>query len=206
MNKLSINFGTSKYGDLALVGFSDGVIQKMTDNPYFLTPDPTLAAVSASKKQFEEAIAKVAQGSKADTEIKNRYRKSHEQLLKKLATYVEDIAQGDRVILLSSGFTLYKSPTSVTELAVPENVKLSVEKGKGTLVITCDKVEHATFYEFQITEVPVNEASKIATYTHTTGYLLIPNLISGKEYAVRVAAGGSVPSRNYSNWVTSFVI
>jgi hypothetical protein len=56
----------------------------------------------------------------------------------------------------------------------------------------------ADFYEFEYTEMPLTPTPNWIQKTCTKRRLLLEGLISGKQYAFRVAGAGSDPSRIYS--------
>ena len=102
--KVSKDFSTSKYADSELTTKTGHIVEKMTDNTNFTTPDPALANITAANIAFLAAIARVQNGSKEDTVIKNNCRTALENLLKSEADYVQRISHDDEAIILSAGF------------------------------------------------------------------------------------------------------
>lgn len=178
----------------------------MTNNPNFPQPNPALGDISAANDNYLTALDKVENGTKEDTVIKNNLRKVLELLLKSETDYVQQISLGDEAIILSSGFDVNKKPSSVGPLDKPTGFSITVGVNKGSVVAACNVVNHASFYEFELTDMPVTPTSIWLKKTSTKHKLLIDGLTSGKQYMFRVAGAGSDPSRNYSDEISSFVL
>jgi hypothetical protein len=107
---------------------------------------------------------------------------------------------------LSSGFDVNKKPAAVGPL--PKATGLSIKAGdnKGTIILNCNIVPNAHFYEYEFTGAPYNDESVWLKQTSTKHKILIEGLTSGKQYVFRVAGAGSDPSRNWSDEIYSFVL
>jgi len=204
--KISKDFSTGKYADSELSIKSGHIVERMTDNTHFATPDPALANITAANNAFIVAIAKVQNGSKEDTVIKNNCRNVLETLLKSEGDYVQRVSNGDEAIILSAGFDVNKKPGTVGQLAKPTNLVVKPGENRGTAWVSCDVVDNASFYEFLYTEAPVTADSVWIQKTSTKRKLLIEGLTSGKQYTFRVAGGGSDPSRVWSDDLSSYVL
>jgi len=129
-----------------------------------------------------------------------------EGLLKLLADYVQRTSDGDEAMILSSGFDVNKKPAPVGPLSRPEHIKVLPGDNKGSLIVNCDVVENANFYEVMYTQCPVSPDSVWIQKTTTKHKLQIDGLPSGKEFCFKVAGAGSDPSRVWSDLVYSFVL
>lgn len=205
-SKVIRDFSSSRYSDPELAVKANHVVSQMTNNPHFPQPSPALSDISQATTNYQAALDKAENGTKEDTVIKNNMRKALESLLKLETDYVQQVSAGDEAIILSSGFDVNKKPTVVGPLDKPTGFNISVGVNKGSVVASCDVVPHASFYEFELTEMPVTPNSIWLKKTSTKHKLLIDGLTSGKQYMFRVAAAGSDPSRNYSEEISSFVL
>lgn len=204
--KVSKDFSTSKYTDHGLSTKCGHVVEKMTGNPAFPTPETPLAEVTTALGSYNDALAKAENGSKADTVVKNNWRTKIEKLMKDLAGYVQVTSDGDEAVILGSGFDVNKKAATVGPLPKPENFSVKPGINKGTIIANCDAIENAYVYEFQYTETPVTAASIWVQKISTKHKVLIEGLVSGKQYSFRVAAVATDPTRNWSDELTSFVI
>ena len=204
MLKVIISFSTSNYSDSELLVKAADVITGMTDNSGFPTPSPTLEAVEAARVAFQDALAASNSGSHQAVALKNDKRDELEDLLHDLAVYVNLTAKGDETLLFSSGFDLSKKVESVGPLDAPENVQVHPGQSKGSVEVSCDRVEHANSYtvEYRNLTEPGGTVNAYATKPK----IEIDGLTSGHQYAFRILAVGTNPKRNWSNEVTSFVL
>src|SRR5690606_40290184 len=77
----------------------------------FETPEPSLETVTEVLNDYEQKLSMAKRrGSPEDTAAKNQARKATEQMLKRLAFYVTQMADGDLPKLLSSGFAVSSLP------------------------------------------------------------------------------------------------
>lgn len=204
--KVTTDFSSKNYTDTELSVKGTKVIECMTGNLNFTTPIPALDEVKATIVGYNAALTKAEKGSQDDRIIKNSWRAKLESQLKDLSLYVQLISKGDGVIISSSGLDVNKKPSAIGALAKPENVIIKMGDNKGTVVICCDAIYGAMFYEFEFAEVPA-EGTPVWTHkTSTKHKILIDGLISGKQYVFRIAGAGSDSSRVWSDEITSFVI
>ena len=138
--------------------------------------------------------------------IKNNNRKIIESLLKQSTDYVQQASSGEEAIIFSSGFEVNKKPSVIGPLLKAIGLTVNAGSNKGTVVLNCNVVANADFYEFEYTGAP-NTADTIWLKRTTTKHkFLLEGLTSGKQYLFRVAGAGSDPSRNWSDEISSFVL
>ena len=204
--KISMDFSSKSYTDTELSVTGTNITDNMTDNVHFTTPTPPLAEVKATIASYNASLAKAEKGSQDDRLVKNSWRAKLEDQLRDLALYVQLTSKGDNLIISSSGFYVNKKPAAVGPLAKPENVSVKMGDNPGSVVVSCEPIASATFYEYDYAEVT---ADGILNWIHKTGTkrkLQIDGLISGHQYVFRVAGAGSDPSRIWSDKITTFVI
>jgi len=204
--KVSTDFSLKKYSDTELAVKATNILDKMTDNPKFTKPTPTLEEIRAIVSDYLASLAKADKGSAEDRIIKNNLRSKLEEMMKNLSLYVQLTSNGDEVTISSSGFDVNKKPASVGVLDKPENVSVKMGDNKGTAVISCDAVSHASFYEIEYAEVTADGTQTPIHKTSTKHKLLIEGLTGGKQYSFRIAGAGSDPSRVWSDEIITYVI
>jgi hypothetical protein len=100
--KVSTNFG--RLSDTELDNFAQGVIDALTGNATYPTPPVTLANLQAAVDDYTAKMAAAQTGGVADTAAKNNARNTLEEMLRKVATYVQMMCNEDPALLLTSGF------------------------------------------------------------------------------------------------------
>jgi hypothetical protein len=202
MNKPRIITGFSRYRKTELDVKAKFIVDSMTNNANFTTPFPPLADVATATTAYSEALSNAEGGGMAQTAIKNQARLHLEELLEKLALYVEAYGKNDEVILLSSGFTLAKAVTPIGILSKPEGFTVQ-SKGKGTISLKLTSIRGAVVYQFEY-RIIGEETWTICTYSKS--YLSLTNLQSGAQYEFRVTGIGTALERIYSDELKSFVL
>jgi hypothetical protein len=205
-SKVSINFASSKYTDEALGTKTNNILDKVADNPAFLSAVRIIEELKIANTNYIAALAKVEGGSKEDTVIKNNCRKTVETLLKRLAGVVQTVSDGDEAIILSSGMDVNRKPGTVGKLAKPENFTVKPGDNKGSVLMMCDAIECADYYEFEHTELPITPTSIWLKDTSKKRKLQKEGLESGKQYGFRITGAATEPSRVYSEIITTYIL
>lgn len=181
------------------------IIAAMTDNPNFATPHPPLADITASLATLDDAY-KAHQIAKAEARTKagvadnaERQLDSH---LRKLAAYVESIADKDETIIASAGMQTKALRTAPTALGAPEALSATAGSREGEIDLSWRKVANSRSYIIQISPDPPSADSWGHAETVTVSYKTIQNLTSGKKYWFRVAAIGSLGQSGWSEPAT----
>ncbi len=195
-----------KLSDKELVGKCKNIEVSMTNNTDFENIEPPLTVLITARNEFENAMAKADNGNKADTVIKNTSREILLGVLDDLGEYVQRSSKGDEAIILNSGFDVNRKPTTVGVLPKPENLTVKMGGNKGSVEVSWSSIPNARFYEYEYSEVKSETDSVWITKTCTTRKALISSLISGKQYAFRVAGAATSTERIYSDEVISFVL
>ncbi len=202
-NKIKFNFMRLSDSDLETkAGF---ILQSMTGNPHFLTPIPTLADLQTAVAAYSAALVNAADKSRMKVAEKNQARQTLELLLGQLGMYVMYIANGDEVILTSSGFSLAKTPEPQI-IANPGSVSLTPGVSVGEMEAFCKTVAGARSYNHLITPAPLTEESVWESTSSSRSKMRYSNLVSGEKYYVRIEAVGSQNQRTLSPESSMFVM
>jgi hypothetical protein len=177
----------------------------MTNNPNFASPHPPLADVTASLSTLDDAY-KAYQIAKLDARTKANVTDDAEiQLdsqLRKLAAYVESIADKDETIIASAGMQTKAVRTAPSALAAPEALSAAAGDREGEINLSWRKVENSRSYIIQISSDPPSADSWGHAETVTVANKTLQNLTSGKKYWFRVAAIGSLGQSGWSEPAT----
>lgn len=181
------------------------IIAAMTNNPNFANPHPPLTDVAASLTTLDEAY-KAHQIAKADARTKAGVADDAEiqldRQLRKLAAYVESIADTDETVIASAAMQTKASRTTPSVLSAPEAMSATAGTHEGEIDLTWRKVENAKSYVIQISPDPPSADSWGHAETVTVASKTIQNLTSGKKYWFRVAAIGSLGQSGWSEPAT----
>jgi len=142
------NTSFDKMSDDAFATLGVTVITAMTANPNFETPSPALADVQVLVDDFRDKLAVTRKGSPFNTSEKNHSRQLLETELKKLAFYVNTVANGALHIVLSSGFPVKQLRTALNIPAIPERLRLMDTAQSGQLRFDFNSVKSAWEYEY----------------------------------------------------------
>ena len=206
-NIVSKNFSRNKYSDLELSELTKKIITGMTGNESFPTPIPTLEALTTAKTAFDSAVEQADGGSRYDTMVKNQSRTELTTLLSNLADYVQFAAEGNEVVIASSGFKLNQTKSEpVGTLPNATNFKVKAGPDSGSVILSCKAIPGAMFYVFDYTDAPVTSESIWKEVTSSKHRIQIDGLTSGHQYAFRASGGGADNSRHWSASISSYIL
>lgn len=203
---LRITNGFDKQSDADLSANAHAIVEAMTDNPHFPTPDPSLAKLSDDLSAFDTALAVAVNGSNYDKAVKNICRATLIDTLHLMANYVLYTAAGNRLKAQSSGFPIAKEPTTAPPLSRPENLQLSGGENSGELKISFGKVVGARSYLYQYTPDPMTESSVWENSVGTKRQAMFSGLVPGQRYWCRVVAVGTGQQAITSDAVSRIVL
>jgi hypothetical protein len=195
--KVVIGFATLSDGNLEIKALS--IVDAMTDNANFPTPDPTLSDVNAAITDYSNALSGAKTRDKTQVAVKNIKRKALISLLKDLASYVNFTAKGDKSIIMSSGFDAGKEGISASTVTSPTNFKITPGMNAGQATTSIRGVKAARTYVHQCTPDPITDASVWQNKFVTTRSYTFDGLASGKKYWFRVGVIGSGGQVLYSD-------
>lgn len=192
--KVAFNFNRLSDGDLS--AFTNNVINSMTNNATFSKPPVALADLGKLLATFDQAVAAALDGGISLTAAKNAAREALLAALRKLAAYVQMVADQDEALLLASGFSAVKTargqPTKLDRPAI-----LEVEnEGTTKLTVRLQSVANARSYEVRaVNGAATPAASVISTQARR---VIVGNLTPGTTYTLQARAIGG--SEGYSEW------
>ena len=200
--QLRITNGFEALSDANLVIRTNQIVADLTAN---FSSAPGLAALTSSKTLFETAVTSAKEGGKYEVAIKNQRRSELIEQLHLMGNYVLYTCAGDRVMAISSGFSIAKAPTPAPPVTQAQNQKLDNGINSGELDYSFEKVPGAKSYVYQATPDPITNNSVWSNEMGTKRRFVFSGLESGKRYWVRVAAVGSNGSPAYSDPVSRVV-
>ena len=184
--------------------FYRNVIDKLTSNPTFPSPDITLTDAKSAVDALENAYVAARDG--AHTAISNMHDKevAADRLFIQLAAYVDRIAMGDETKILSSGFDETKQPTAREKPTLVANVgPLS-----GSVKLVAKAVYNAGAYIWQSAKdnLPTTESEWITVGHSTQANYELTGLTVMSKYYFRVAAVTPEGTTDFSAAIEKIVI
>lgn len=185
---------------------ANNIIEKMTGNTDFPTPFPALADVTAALTDYDQALEQAQNGGTDKTAIKNNKRQVLEDLLTKLALYVQVHCKNDRALVLGSGFDVRKASTSrASVLEKPVNFRLLNGPYPGSVTLSVGKTPGATSYVFEYAAMPVTETTSWTKASVGLRTYTFDSLTRGQQYAFRVTGVGIDIAPVYSDMISVYV-
>ena len=168
------------------LGFYKTVIQMMTGNKSFTNPDVPLTELSAALVVFEKNFIDAQNGSHEAVIKQHQSEQVIDELMRKTASYVDRVADGDAAMIVSAGFEPSKQPDS----AMRPLFEVEAGENPGEVVLRCKAITGARSYNWQMSHetVPVTEAGWIFAGSTTKISFTIPNLVSLSKYWFRFCA------------------
>ena len=184
------------------------IVTAMSSNASFPTPNPPLTEVTAALDELSQANALV---QSAKSELSTRVTTQDnavakvDQILTKLAGYVESVAGKDDTLVTSAGMETKSSRSAPTLPVVPQALSANAGEHEGEISLIWKAVQNARSYVIEASLDPAGAN----TWTHVgiaaSGSKLITNLTSGKRYWFRVAAVSAGGQSGWSEHATKVV-
>jgi hypothetical protein len=167
-------------------------ISGITNNPtVFPDPDPTLAELNSANDKLNVTISE-KDGSKLKNQMVSDQAAVVFELLKRLLAYVNKKANGDRSIILLSGFNCSDEPV---QRDIPDKAVIKrIEDGRMacSAKIYADTCEEADHYKVEISTTPNDpESWKTVLDPASLHKLEIFNLVRGQEIFIRITGGNN---------------
>jgi hypothetical protein len=172
------------------------VDEGMDSNPYFPDPPPALAELKKLLPEYGIAVANAKGRDTMKVSIKKDLKVKMVALLTELDAYVTAKCNGDRTMLISSGFYISGEKGEAVE---PTISKLDVELGPPGIITTrIKRVAGSRAYFHQYATEPPTSATSWYSETTLQASRTFSGLQSGKTYWLRVAILSSTGQMVYS--------
>ncbi len=178
------------------------ILTGMTGNAVYPTPVPQLAALAATGNAFT-AAAQANDGGTVAVARRDQARAAVVRVLRQLAAYVQHASDGDRVLLLGSGYPLQRQRIvgGVQPISAPTGLKIRRGKASGQAVVRCSRVPTARVYEWRYAPAATPTAWTLSDTAGASSRVL-DGLVPTTLYVVQVRAHGRVGASDWSESVT----
>jgi len=200
-DKVSTSF-MQKFKDGDLCATIALILTGMTGNAAYPQPVPTLATFAAKGDAFKAAV-QANDGGTVAVARRDQARGDVVQMLRQLAAYVQHMGDGDRVVLLSSGFPLQRQRSAgvVQPIAAPTGLTIRRGKASGQAIVRCKRVPTARVYEWRYAPAATPNAWTLSD-TAAAASRVLDGLVPATLYVVQVRAHGRVGASDWSESVT----
>ncbi len=200
---LRLKNGLERFSDPDLESKGNQIIADLSLN---FASAPLLPSLIAARDAFVTSLPLATDGGTVEKAIKNANRDAFIDQLHLMGYYVLQVAAGDRVVALKSGFDIAKAPSPGPEVTKAEGLKTEDGQNPGELKFIFIPVPGAKSYVYQAMVDPLSETGVWSSNVGTTSKFLFSGLESGKKYWIRVAAIGKNNQIVYSDPVISRIV
>jgi hypothetical protein len=179
------DYSTMKDDDLVSKG--DLVYTCMKGNKHFKSPNPSMEKFNAGLAAYKNAVQANKTGGLVEKENRDAQRPLFLLLMKNLMTHVNYVADGDRITLGTTGYTLNAATRATGKKELGE-IPLPVArpgKNSGEVMLQTEKTRNAKGLQWQITTTPVIQTSNWKPLSSKSRFT-VKDLVRGTEYAARV--------------------
>jgi hypothetical protein len=202
--KLKIKGSYRKSSDTYLLKICSRVKESLKGNTYFPHPIPELPVVEKAFLDFQVAVSIAGRNDRTLSSAKNDKKAVLIGMLDYLNDYVTTTSNGDKTMLLSSGFDI-AGIRGISQTLAPIE-QLDVEIGPpGQAITRVKKVAGAKAYIHQCTPDPITPDSEWMSETVTDSENTFTNLKSVAKYWFRVIAIGRGKQTVYSVLVSRVI-
>jgi hypothetical protein len=187
------------------IAYARNIVVKLTGNADFPSPEPTLAEVTASLDELDEANQAALDGGSTPILIREQKYAAAKKLITELGAYVEFKAKGDVLKIASTGFDHRKEPQPLPPLEQVMGLVAIPNVIHGMVDLRWKKVTGAKIYAVSITDnIAGNNFTLIGKSSKTK--FSATGLESGKQYWFKVMAIGTGSDGAESDPATTFVL
>jgi hypothetical protein len=195
--KLRIKKTYRRTSDIKALKLGDRVSDSLKDNARFPEANATRTKLEKSCNDFRGSISIAGRNDRTLSSAKNDIKAELIGLLDELADYVTTTSNGDKTMLLSSGFDI-TGEKDLSQVLPPIEQLVVVSELTGQATTRVKKVTGARSYVHQYTTDPLSPDSVWVSETSTEREHTFTNLKSVAKYWFRVIAIGKGKQAVYS--------
>jgi len=197
MKKVKVFLGFLRMALVVKLEFYRNVIACLTANELFSKPDVELIVLNSAVAKFAADFNASQTGSHEAVAKMRQSEKIADGYFRKIAMYVDRIADGDEAVILNAGFYPTKQPAS------PSRPLFSAVNSKkpGEIVLKCKAVPGAYAYTWQFflgSASPAKDEDWVFAGTSTQVTFVVSGLTGLTKYCFRVCA---VKSSGMQPWM-----
>jgi len=189
----------TRIGPTKVNGLLFSVISGMRDNVHFPDPPVPVFTMQALHVELSAVFITAVQGGRLDKRKRYDLGAHTRRTLQQQADYVTLVSKGDAIMLISSGFGLARPNMPVSQVSIPQEVRVrAVPSTVGTLEARWKTVHGAHGYIVLRSDETTNGAWEQVAYTTRITYVST-GLVGGRKYWFAVRAVGANSESAISN-------
>jgi len=194
--------GFVRMRDEKLLILANVVYLRMKNNSFFIDPNPSIEELDRVRSNFEKKLARArSRKSPYDAAVKNAARKELKTVLRGLANFVNEIASGSLLILLSSGFDITRFRKRIPSPDRVDGLRVKDGRKAGQMVFTFQSQPSVRLYEYRYsTDMDENGdivwCDEVHITTSSRNNLIAP-VVPGQVYFLTVRA---INTRGRGDW------
>ncbi len=206
MSRSVLVVGTSKLSSPQLITKANFVKERMTNNPAFANPTPSLTELSDAIDALGNAVVGALDGGITATAIKNKRHAELRMLLNQLGGHVSSLAAGNGLVMLGAGFGERRNGTPAPEPAAPRDLRATISDHSGRVDLSWSPVIPALTYHLQVNSTdPSVEADWTLVGVSTRARYAVNGLPTRTTCHFRVAGIGTAGKGPWSQVASSLV-
>lgn len=176
----------------------------MNKNPNFPTPDFSLVTMKELTDLLESRFVATQNGGEAETTQMHQTEEQWDDAMRRMARYVERVADNDGAVILGAGFNISKQPIPSPR---PELIVESGEKS-GTVIVRRSAVQGAKSYlwQYSMTSLPDSDSGWTFAKATRKASVEIDDLVPVNKYWFHVAAVTSQGTTAYNDPIQHFIL
>ncbi|MBL1410810.1 fibronectin type III domain-containing protein [Sphingobacterium faecale] len=182
------------------------VVDCLDGHPLFTDLPVAVADLKAEVELYKSRWQKASRGgSLVEIAEKNDTKRDVSEMLRKIAFYVNEVGNGVRSALLSSGLILEADPSSMPTPAKTTNASLTDGLQQDQFKVGFDRVPNALLYEYQISDKDDEQGNPIWSDSYRTGSTrgnVFAPVVKDVTYRLRVRAVNKKGAGDWSDVVS----
>ena len=197
------------YSEAKVLAFSDAVIAALTNNANFPTAAAKITELVAAQSVYAAALSAAKDGNRMQAAEKNVAKKTVLGLLRELCSLVNFVADGNRVLLLNSGFDISKDISTPVVIEPAKNVIVSYGANSGEMDVAVKGVKghKGLVFEYALA-TEKNEIAADANWISlpsSSAQCTIVNMPIGERVLIRIGIAGARRQLVYTTPVLKLV-
>ncbi|MCU0318462.1 MAG: fibronectin type III domain-containing protein [Flavobacteriales bacterium] len=197
---------TARLTPSELANKADHIVEQMTDNVAFPSPQPSLASITTAATALRAAITAAMGGGRMEVAVRNARRNELKDLVDRLAEHVSSVAGKDEELVLSSGFGFRRQAGPLAEPSMPRNLSARINEHVGRVDLAWTPVPEAlTYHILHHASDPLAVDGWTLVGVSTRAAFSVKGLTSGKQAHFKVAGIGTRGMGPWSQVASSLV-